>query len=103
MTREEIVASVGPGWASIVNDALNKIWAIDDSVMVLDCKEKYGTLRLYLGIMSIKVFDLVYDIVRDAEGLSEKTCEQCGSPGKKRKDLPWMKTLCDMHYAEAKA
>ena len=53
-------------------------------------KEKFGGLRFYMTIHS----DEIYSLVEEAEGLSWKTCEECGEPGETRSG-GWIHTYCD--------
>ena len=54
-------------------------------------KEKFGGLRVYIGYGSPQVFGRI----EAAELESLRTCENCGEPGKLRKELDWLKTYCD--------
>ena len=53
-------------------------------------KEKYGTLRFYMSGET----DEMSKLIDEAEKLSEKTCEECGEPGRLR-GTSWIKTLCN--------
>lgn len=53
-------------------------------------KEKYGGLRFYMTSGTDEIFDLI----KKAEELSYKTCENCGEPGYQRSG-GWIYTLCD--------
>lgn len=53
-------------------------------------KEKFGTLRFYLTSGT----DEMYDLIHEAEAKSATTCEDCGTPGKRRGG-GWILTLCD--------
>ncbi len=90
-------------------------------------KEKFGTLRFYYDFedapLAIHAFDCIggdslrfvpgsdndddekkafrqriAEIVHNAEAKSTSVCEFCGEKGIIRKDLCWIKTLCDEHY-----
>ena len=92
-------------------------------------KEKFGTLRFYydyedapvaihaidnLGGSSIRfrpadngetdektaLRHRIEEIVHDAEIKSASVCEFCGEQASLRRDLPWIKTLCDEHYEQ---
>jgi hypothetical protein len=65
---------VGPGWGSI----LTRLYAqLPQKVIVTQVKEKYGSLRFYVGSAS----ELVFRKIQKAEKESETTCEVCGKPG----------------------
>lgn len=53
-------------------------------------KEKVGSLRFYTNVAD----DEADSYISDAERLSEKTCEECGGPGKIRGG-GWLMCLCD--------
>ena len=59
-----------------------------------DCKEKYGTLRLYCSGTSE-----MYDIEEWVCQLSAMTCDVCGEWGEIRSG-GWVRTLCDKHAKE---
>lgn len=59
---------------------------------MLQIKEKFGTLRVYIDHADERIMALT-DM---AEKLSEFTCEKCGAPGELRTG-GWLKTLCDEH------
>ena len=78
---------VGDGWFNILkvlSERLEPTGAIASQV-----KEKYGTLRFYIYNGSDEAFDLI----DRAEFASERTCEECGEPGKLT-DGGWVRTLC---------
>ena len=57
-------------------------------------KEKFGTLRAYFSCPT-EYYELVEDIVREAEMLSSITCIECGEPGALSKaGRYWILTLC---------
>jgi hypothetical protein len=64
---------------------------IDDlQTRAVQVKEKFGGLRFYIGFGSPEI----YGMIRMAEEISLRTCEDCGRPGKKRGG-GWIRTLCD--------
>lgn len=62
----------------------------DLQVRAVQVKEKFGGLRFYIGSGNTEIFGMI----RMAEEISFKICEECGSPGKNRGG-GWIKTLCD--------
>ncbi len=98
---------VGPGWYNLVHtlckcidDHLkwqNRDAEVKQTLQITQIKEKFGTLRFYTGPAT----DYVLGMIAFAETISRYTCEQCGKPGELR-DLPWMQTLCNEHYEQAK-
>ena len=58
-------------------------------------KEKFGGLRFYVD----RATEKHYDYINFAENMSYRTCEVCGSPGKRYTD-GWHQVLCDAHAKE---
>ena len=90
-TREQALASVGPGWAGIVGDLWDWLKAHDPPVAISQVKEKYGRLTVYSGY-----YEDAQARINEAETLSLKTCETCGGPGVLR-GPSWYFTACDEH------
>lgn len=65
-------------------------------VVVDQVKEKFGTLRFYYTGGD----DAISGMVRMAESMSAVTCEDCGTPGRRR-GSGWVRTLCDTHAEQA--
>lgn len=61
---------------------------------ILQVKEKYGGLRVYTNWETEEIADLI----SNAEKESFNICEVCGSPGKLRTDVGWIKVYCDLHH-----
>ena len=64
-------------------------------VVVAQIKEKFGGLRFYYEGGD----EQIHGMVRMAEAWADRSCEECGAPGKSRRS-GWIKTLCDAHEAE---
>ena len=58
-------------------------------------KEKFGGLRFYVD----RATEEHYNYINFAENMSYRTCEVCGSPGKRYTD-GWHQVLCDTHAKE---
>jgi hypothetical protein len=94
--------SHGDGWFNIIDTLCSNIqhhldWVNRDGekvhqVVAVQVKEKFGTLRFYYSGGD----DEISGMVRMAESMSARTCEECGNPGKVR-DGGWISTLCDEH------
>lgn len=95
----EHFGAVGVGWRPILERLHQRVLAVDPSYSVVQVKEKFGGLRVYLRY--IPAMDenadreLIRDAVWDAEEESYHTCEDCGGPGTKRESRRWIRTLCD--------
>jgi hypothetical protein len=90
---------VGEGWVNkildpLANDLIMMGWDRD----LHQVKEKYGTLRFYIGVGNHEMDERI----SQAEHESEVTCEQCGEPGKLQ-GRGWYVTNCDKCYAEWQA
>jgi len=88
MDRQDALDSVGKGWASMINKLYD---AKPKEVEVLQVKEKYGTLRFYIGTSP----DWYLDLISYYEDQSSKICENCGKPGETREKRGWLSTTCE--------
>lgn len=78
----------GPGWKSLYEPLI--ALCQKEGVAVTQIKEKFGTLRFYVGGAP----DHVYEAIDAAQRKSAETCEDCGAAGKRRSG-GWIRTLCD--------
>jgi hypothetical protein len=125
MTNEEVIAKYpkifregfyiehGDGWANILDAVFGSMnmWAryVDgvkittlDFVQVVQIKEKFGGLRLYVNIAegaTPQQAGEIHGAIHVGEYLSAKTCERCGAPGTLHGD-GWLSTLCPTHIEE---
>ena len=107
---------IGDGWYNILDLLCANIqWHIDETnktrqllldknpynipipnevsqVVASQVKEKFGGLRFYYNGGD----DIVSALVSFADTMSYRTCETCGSPGKRRGG-GWIYTACDAH------
>ena len=79
------------GWDEIVLRLNRELAKTDPGYVLLQTKEKFGTLRFYTVALTTEGHDAV-DL---AEAESARTCESCGKPGELREDHHWLTTLCD--------
>lgn len=91
-TRELALASVGEGWAKLVNEAFDQLAHIKGNIKIIQVKEKWGGLRIYTDY-SNHLYDKK---VRELEERSFHICEVCGNPGNLRGG-GWYRTLCAEH------
>lgn len=80
----------GPGWKTIIDPLIAACEA--EGVAVHQIKEKFGGLRFYVGPNASHHLN---HMIANAEDKSFEICEQCGEPGKLRKNRAWLKTLCE--------
>ena len=106
----------GPGWRSLLTDLHKELIKIDPDYKLLQSKEKWGILRVYISVQgeSHPVVDLTaprlrvtgYEsgsdvwerataVVLAAEERARTVCEDCGEPGVLRTDRFWLRILCD--------
>lgn len=102
--------SCGDGWYDILDALCGNIQGhIDDQIKdneyrkekgepekevhqieATQVKEKFGGLRFYTNTFD----DYIDGLIRMAESMSYRTCEECGNRGKPNK-AGWITTLCD--------
>jgi len=91
----------GDGWYTILENLLEKINNIQNKfninnpsekmdIKITQIKEKYGGLRFYMGGATTEIFNLI----DEAEDLSYKTCETCGSIEDIGQTEGWVVTIC---------
>ena len=81
---------------AIRNDAIADLPSIDQ------IKEKFGGLRFYYtgGLKEKRQY--IDGAIDMAESIADRTCESCGRFGERRPGA-WIRTLCDLHYAESES
>lgn len=89
---------VNKGWHPILDTLIDTIdWHVIrgkmEPVKVLQIKEKFGTLRFYYGGGD----EHTHYLVRFAETLSGRVCEDCGAAAGTRSLKGWYRTVCDDH------
>lgn len=77
---------LGKGWEPILSQLYDDLVALGWDRHLYQYKEKFGGLRFYIGYGTTEIF----------EGLSMRTCMECGNPGKLRGN-GWILCLCDEH------
>jgi hypothetical protein len=87
ISRRNAKLCVGPGWSKIIDRLYD---AKPRNVVVLQIKEKFGSLRYYTGGVPPE-FDKLID---EAEAESEVTCEACGEPGSIDWTRGWQSCRC---------
>lgn len=80
----------GDGWFNLLLEASEALEALDQDIVALQVKEKYGTLRFYTSGYS----DEAEDIIARAEARSAVECEDCGAEAILR-GKHWFTTRCD--------
>jgi len=97
---------VGDGWRELVEKAIARVVAAlkdapSGQVMIVQIKEKFGTIRIYYDWHDIP--DAVAVNIAEATSLAEArsacTCETCGRKGRMFESNGWYATRCDEHAA----
>lgn len=97
-SREQAVESVGPGWTPLVNRVFDAIDEQKLDVVVVQVKEKFAGLRIYVEGAD---YQRVRPVISAVEGESFGLCERCGAPGNLYDDDGWLRTCCTDHAGDA--
>lgn len=97
-TLEDLQACVGKGWARIIENMAEDLFALGWDGTVAQIKEKFGALRFYFEPNGIpdKFRRVALAVELMHEGQSMSFCEACGKSGIVRRG-GWIKTLCTEH------
>jgi hypothetical protein len=67
-TLEDVCSCVGPGWHDIIRRLVMDLEALGWDGSVMQVKEKFGTLRFYIGYGSDAVFDRIDEAEAESGG-----------------------------------
>lgn len=85
----------GDGWFDLIDELSRQICELSPMTKAFQVKEKYGTLRFYVGVADPSTSSVVFDIIDDFEECSGKICEECGASGTSKTLFNQrIKTLC---------
>lgn len=87
---------VGPGWLPLLVDCMAELKSIGWDGGILQIKEKFGVLRLYISGTTPSISE----VVNRYEERSRTVCEECGDAGEMRNTGGWLSTLCEKHFAD---
>lgn len=102
MNREELEAkldplwygtsnlSIGGGWYEIVSNLVDDLLELEPEVRILQIKEKFGALRVYITGYN----NGLEEVILKAERASVFTCEMCGRAGTLGNQNGWYATRC---------
>jgi len=85
------------GWLSLLEELFDKIQELVDNdpqynaLEVVQVKEKYGELRIYINAY----WEVIEDLINEYTRKSKHICEWCGEKGKLHNDNGWLTTLCN--------
>jgi len=93
-------AYVGDGWLLLVDKLLEDLVALGWDRDLKQVKEKFGTLRVYVGQATPEM----YARIRTAEMASATICEMCGAPGTIQENprKTWLQCCCANCQAKRK-
>lgn len=89
---------VGRGWLPLLERLHIALSDVDPDYQVIQLKEKFGQLRVYLGYQD-GINEQLYNIVTDFEDESSTVCELCGAEGRLVNPRGWYFTRCEAHSA----
>lgn len=87
--------NVGPGWHGLLEEAHQLASGIDPSYQVIQVREKFGGLDIYLSGMDDIASGELWNAMSPFWNRSRKVCELCGGEGSPRVNRKWIKTWCD--------
>lgn len=88
------------GWYELLRQLFTKLETLwkaypngqpADAPVILQVKEKFGLLRVYLSWQTAAMSSAI----KDAEAKSARTCEICGQPGTMHQRGNWLRTTCE--------
>ncbi len=101
---------INKGWFAILENVCKKISEIltkyslpQDAFILLQCKQKFGKLKIYWELSeecSASIRNEIKTVIRESYEQASKTCEFCGIKNESvelRQDS-WVYTLCDDCY-----
>lgn len=90
---ESALLCIGKGWHEIVKSLINDLFELGWNGTLIQVKEKYGTLRFYIGTST----EEMENRIEQAWKQSSITCDVCGKPGEVRTNRNWVMTRCNEH------
>ena len=91
--REYAKQCVGNGWHGLIDEAYDLLEPHE--IQVTQVKEKFGQLRIYTGIMTAEVADVLDEKIWAIEERSMSVCESCGQPSTLQSRVGWLKSICN--------
>ena len=96
-----VMISLPVGWTELVLQLDSDLSVILPDYTIAQVKEKFAGLRYYIDSYGVANTDprveLSKELISEAETVSMRTCQVCGSPGRYREEVVWQATLCDEH------
>jgi hypothetical protein len=86
------------GWRPIFRHLVTQLAALDPNLRVVQAKQKFGALRVYLDRYNERAETLIAAAEKD----TRCACEECGAPARLTVANDYYATLCDRHRGDAK-
>lgn len=94
LSVEDVLRMVPAGWNRVVRCLINDLFNAGWDGHLAQAKEKFGTLRFYLG----KTNDKLEDLIHQAEGITAHICASCGchltDANRSRLETDWILYEC---------
>lgn len=98
MTNGEWAQALPEGWHQLYLELIDALERIDPDLKVVQAKEKFGALRVYLAAPTPEL----HALIDAASRASSLTCQTCGREGQITKSgTGLIAALCDEHAAGA--
>lgn len=81
------------GWLPLVEPIIDRVQELKEAgsdVKILQIKEKWGVLQIYL----LNAPEELLKLARDAQEKSTRICEECGAPATQAEVNGWIYTRC---------
>lgn len=85
------------GWLVPVDKALTVLGSMEPLPSVLQVKNKWATLQIYMGpgIVDAARHKIIHDAISEAASACASLCQVCGAPGARHPDRAMI--VCDDH------
>mgnify|MGYP003654101525 FL=1 len=97
--QKDLEIDTGDGWYNILDTLCGQIQNLNllerFNVEATQVKEKFGGLRFYYNGGD----EFIEGLTSMAEAISNRTCEECGSPGTQN-NAGWVRTRCPSYWSD---
>lgn len=98
LTFENILKMVPEGWNNLLENGFKKMFENGWDGKIIQIKEKFGGLRIYLDIDDEKI----HKTIDEMEEESTKICCVCGCSPAKNITNSWILYYCNEHFEKLK-